>query len=211
VGCPETVTRLGTLLDLLEHRYGPQSPPPCRGAYQMVLWELIAYLQPDDRRLIAYQNLERKIGCRQQDIRNASYEALLGITRLGGIAAEERAWKLKQSAEVICRLEKKALMRFPSIGEPGAEKILLFTETVPVVALESNGLRVLSRLGYTEEKRNYAATYRSAQAAAAEELPPDFDSRKRAFLVLRRHGQELCRTREPACRVCPLKHDCPSS
>jgi hypothetical protein len=34
-------------------------------------------------------------------------------------------------------------MLFPMIGEPGAEKILLFSGVLPVPALESNGVRVL--------------------------------------------------------------------
>jgi adenine-specific DNA glycosylase len=50
--------------------------------------------------------------------------------------------------------ERKALQLFPSIGKPGAEKIPLFTKTAPVVALESNGLRVLVRLGYGREEKN---------------------------------------------------------
>jgi endonuclease-3 len=53
---------------------------------------------------------------------------------------------------------KKALQKFPGIGEPGAEKILLFTRTHPLMALESNGLRVLVRLGFGAEHKNYATT-----------------------------------------------------
>jgi hypothetical protein len=35
----------------------------------------------------------------------------------------------------------RALKKFPAIGEPGAEKILLFAGKAPILALESNGLR----------------------------------------------------------------------
>jgi endonuclease-3 len=48
---------------------------------------------------------------------------------------------------------KKLLMRFPMIGEPGAEKILLFCGALAVLALESNGLRVLVRVGVAEERK----------------------------------------------------------
>jgi endonuclease-3 len=204
------MTRLAGFLNNLEAHYGPQSPPPCKTAYQMVLWELVAYLQPDERRLIAYQALERRVGFQQDAIRKAPIEELIGITRLGGMSAEQRAWKLKQSADVVCKLEKKALVRFPMIDEPGAEKILLFTGTVPVMALESNGLRVLTRLGYTDEKKSYSSTYKAAQAAASQELPAAFEPLQRAFLLLRKHGQESCLRKDPACSVCPLNHDCPA-
>ena len=99
-------------------------------------------------------------------------------------------------------------MRFPGIGEPGAEKILLFSRTEQILALESNGLRALARIGYGHELPNYAETYRSTQEAAKEELVADYDWLIRAHLLLRRHGQELCRRSDPACTACPLKNFC---
>ena len=59
-------------------------------------------------------------------------------------------------------------MQFPSIGEPGAEKILLFARVYPVLGLDSNGVRVLTRLGLVVEAKSYAATYRGVQRLAAE-------------------------------------------
>src|SRR5439155_23408592 len=59
---------------------------------------------------------------------------------------------------------KKALMRFPGIGEPGAEKILLLARSHATLGLDSNGVRVLTRLGVVREAKGYAATYRAVQA-----------------------------------------------
>ena len=56
---------------------------------------------------------------------------------------------------------QKALKKFPTIGDPSADKILLFTKTAPVAAIPSNCVHVLPRLGFGEEKKNYAASYRS--------------------------------------------------
>jgi endonuclease-3 len=112
----------------------------------------------------------------------------------------------------VLRLElakaRRALCRFPAIGEPGAEKILLFTRAHPVLALDSSGLRVLVRLGYGVERKSYAATYREVQASAAAELPHDCEALVRAHLLLRLHGKELCRTTRPACDGCPLRDVC---
>jgi len=66
---------------------------------------------------------------------------------------------------------KKALKKFPGIGDPGAEKILLFSRTHPLPALESNGLRVLVRLGFGEELKNYSATYRAVREAVKDQRP----------------------------------------
>jgi endonuclease-3 len=99
-------------------------------------------------------------------------------------------------------------MKFPGFGEPGAEKILLFTRTQPILALESNGLRVLVRLGFGEEKKSYATTYRLVQAAATAEAKQDCTWLIRAHLLLRRHGQEVCRRSQPQCGDCPLSPEC---
>jgi endonuclease-3 len=103
---------------------------------------------------------------------------------------------------------KKDLRKFPAIGEPSAEKILLFNHRHPFLALESNGLRALLRLGFGEEKKSYSTTYRLVQKAAGEGLDKDYSWLIQAHLLLRRHGQELCRRSEPMCDKCPLAENC---
>ena len=88
---------------------------------------------------------------------------------------------------------KKDLRKFPAIGEPAAEKILLFNRRHALLALESNGLRVLVRLGYAPEHRNYATMYKDVQRALAPQLPTSCDALIRAYQLLRQHGQELCK------------------
>jgi endonuclease III len=90
----------------------------------------------------------------------------------------------------------------------GAEKILLFTRTHPVLALESNGLRALLRLGFGEEQKSYATTYRLVQQAIGGELGMEYPRLIEAHLLLRRHGQELCRRSDPLCEECPLALIC---
>jgi len=103
---------------------------------------------------------------------------------------------------------KKALKKFPSIGDPGAEKILLLTGSHPLMALDSNGLRVLCRVGFAEEQKNYSATYRLVQDAIRDQLPRDYDSLIRAHQLLRQHGQELCKRSKPLCAECPVQDSC---
>jgi endonuclease III len=103
---------------------------------------------------------------------------------------------------------KKVLQKFPGIGEPGAEKVFLFTRTYSVLALESNGLRVLLRLGFGEEKKSYSTTYCLVQNAAGGGLDKNYSWLIQAHLVLRRHGQKLCRRSAPICDKCPLSSDC---
>jgi len=210
------------VVERLRAHYGPPKLPKLDGPWEMILWENVAYLADDDRRGKAFETLKKRIGTEPQRILSASDEALLDVTG-HGILADQFATKLRECAQIaleefdgdlrsVLKLAvpkaKKALQEFPGIGEPGAEKILLFSRTDPVLALESNGLRVLLRLGFGEEKKSYSATYRIVQRAVNEELDPEYSSLIQAHLLLRRHGQELCRRSQPACSECPLALDC---
>jgi len=209
----------------LEQQYGPPSPPISCDPFELILYENIAYLVSDDRREKAFRELKKRVGLRTADILTAPLEQLVEITSLGGIFPELRARRLQESARMVRdQFEgnlrrvlvldpvkaRKALQKFPVIGEPGADKILLFTGTVPSLAPESNGLRVLMRLGIIQEHKNYSTMYRAAREALQD------DEENCATLIvahqlLKRHGQELCRRSAPRCEACPLKKTCPSA
>jgi endonuclease III len=206
----------------LRAHYGKQKPPRLDGPWEMILWENVAYLASDDRRQMAFQMLQKQVGVKPEQILSASDEALLEVTR-HGIVPEQFAGKLRKCARIaidefdgdlqpLLQLPvakaRKALQKFPGIGEPGAEKILLFCRVLPVLALESNGLRVLLRLGFGEEKKSYSTTYRLVQQAAADELAADCSTLIEVHLLLRRHGQELCRRNGPLCEECPVASGC---
>jgi endonuclease-3 len=189
-----------------------------------LLWENVAYLVSDERRAKAFAALERKVGLDAGKLRAARADTLLELASLGGMLPSQRVEKLRDIADLALdefggdlesvlelppAAARKALKKFPGIGEPGAEKILLFTGTEPVLALDSNGLRALLRLGYGTEGRNYAQSYKSAQRAAEEEIEPTCAARRRAHDLLRRHGQTLCKAKAPDCDACPLQPICP--
>ena len=93
---------------------------------------------------------------------------------------------------------------------PGAEKILLFSERYPVLALDSNGMRVLLRLGFGEESKSYSTSYRSVRLSVVPELPLDYELLQQGYQLLRRHGQTFCRSSVPDCVGCPIKATCPT-
>jgi endonuclease III len=216
--------RLGALLDALERRLGAQPAPRHTDPFQQVLFENVGYLVNDQQREVALQALRERVGLTPKAILEAPLPALREVAMLGGILPDERAAKLWRIAQIAQRRFKgdlrpllrkplaeacRELGRFPGIGEPGAEKILLLAGARPVLALDSNALRVLLRLGYGDEKKSYAGSYRSAQRAASAELRRDVRTLARAFLLLRRHGQEICKRSRPRCPACPLRNDCP--
>jgi endonuclease-3 len=217
------LTPLARRLDALQAFYGRPEPPATRDPFELVLWENVAYLADENKRAQAFTLLKNTVGLRPKDILSASPESLWQVARFG-IKPELRVAVLRECAGVALKefgghvgaalsLPQKDAMRklrkFPSIGEPGAEKILLFTGTAPVFALESNGLRALLRLGYGRETRSYSTTYRSVRAAVASEIVLDCKWLVRAHLLLKRHGQETCRRSQPACEICPVEDSCP--
>jgi endonuclease-3 len=191
---------------------------------EIILLENVAYLADDQKRAVAFAALKKKVGTRPEQILKASQKQLEEITRMGGIVPELRAQRLRQIAELVHFIfkddlaaelkkplsqAKKSLKRFPTIGDPGAEKILMLTRSYPMLALESNGLRVLLRLGYAEERRSYSASYRGVQQALAGQLPSDYDGLIATHQLLRQHGQELCKRARPLCEAgCPLTAEC---
>jgi len=180
---------------------------PSGDGWELVLAENIAYLAGDQRRWEALAELRRVVGLAPERILAAPQEVLLGI--VAGARPAERVEQLRRCAELM--ISGAPWRAYPGIGAPGADRIDLFTWARAVLALDANGLRVLTRLGYATPARSYAASYREAQASASARLPATVPALQRAHQLLRRHGQELCRRRNPACAACPIGASCPSA
>jgi endonuclease-3 len=214
---------LEKLVGLLRGYYGEPDPPKVTEPLDLILWENVAYLASDEKRAGAFALLQQRVGTDPAAILAAPPSVLLEVARAGGIFPEQRVSKLKDIARLVLSTGEgelallldgtpaaatKVLRRFPGIGEPGAEKILLLSRRQPVLALDSNGVRVLLRVGYGEEGKSYQATYRSVQRAAQASAPRHFAGLIEAHQLLRQHGQELCRRSSPLCTVCPLQLSC---
>jgi endonuclease III len=210
------------LVDRLQQHYGSPPPLPSADPLELVIWENVAYLASDQRRAVAFTTLKETIGTRPEQILAAEHFALAKIGKAGilpdisaeklltiaKIAYEEYDGDLRPALKKSLPQAKEALKKFPSIGDPGAEKILLFTRSYPVMALDSNGLRVLYRVGFADQQKNYSATYRLVGDAIRSQLPRDYDSLIAAHQLLRQHGQELCKRSKPRCAECPLGDSC---
>jgi endonuclease III len=208
----------------LQKHYGAPEPPPARGPFELVVWENACYLLPDERRAQVFAGLRAQVGLTAEAIAKAPPEVLLPLATLGGMRPETRVFRWQEIARITIEqfsgdLEqilqwpytraKKALQQFPSIGEPGAEKILLLCGVAQGLPLESNGLRVLTRIGYGRvHLKNYGAMYKSAQEAIAPELPKSSAALLKTYLLLRQHGKTICKDKSPACYECPIEDLC---
>src|SRR6476620_2035048 len=175
---------LREVVGALRKPYGSPVPPPTSDPFALILWETVVYLAPAARRREAFDDLRRTIGTTPHTILAARRKALEQVTARG-ILKRASADKLREAARIA--LERfdgdlssaidgpvadatRTLRLFPGIGEPGAEKILLFSGRAPLLAPDSNGLRVLVRLGLLREESSYGKTY-AASRDLATELP----------------------------------------
>ncbi len=207
----------------LKKHYGELSPPPAEGPFEHVMWENACYLLPDSRRLEVFDMLRKQVGLDAAKIHAAPDAVLLPIATRGGMRPETRVFRWREIARITLSQfdgdldsilnkpyveAKRALKQFPNIGDPGAEKILLFCGMASSLPLESNGLRVLTRLGWGRVQKSYGAMYRSVMDDLAPELPHSAERLAEAHLLLREHGKTLCKDKGPVCAACPLAREC---
>jgi endonuclease-3 len=209
---------LPAILDQLARLYLVEPPPS--SALKLILFENIGYLIDDARRGELLREFGERIGFSATSIARAPDEVLLDIAQRGGMQPKTRIERWRRIAEIILSecggdldahlrdlpvaRSRRLLKEFPAIGDPGADKILLFCGLDTRPALESNGLRVLVRLGLVEAGASYAASYKAAIARLTEAFPDKRDRLVAAYLLLRDHGRTLCKRTAPHCTACPL-------
>jgi endonuclease III len=218
------VPPIATIIETLRSLHGPPDPPAITDLFQQILLEQVAYLAADAKRLAAFKVLESRVGLRPDDILAAPEDLLLEATTAGGtIAAPLRASRMRESARMV--LERwngdldgvlslppseaaRALAKFPMIGKPGADRILSIAGVMNRFAVDSNGLRVLLRVGYGREDANYDRAYRSVIDEIERRPAMNAPAAVEAYQLLREHGRLTCRRTRPACPKCPLRSRC---
>ncbi len=207
----------------LKQQYGPMHPPPAHGPFALVMWENACYLLTDERRREVFEAIAEQIGMNAGAIAHATDATLMPLAQRGGMRPEVRVFRWREIARItldqfggdldsILRMPyrdaRKALKHFPNIGDPGADKILLFCGITAGLPLEWNGLRVLVRLGWARQQENYGRMYKQVQENIAPVLPQDAPALQQAFLLLREHGRVTCKEKSPHCAQCPLAQGC---
>jgi endonuclease-3 len=220
---PRVAPTLPKLLDELEKFYGPQEPCWPVDPYEFIVWWHCGYPASDKTCSKGWDKLLVEVGVELSDLLAATPRILAAALKAGGMVPELRAQRLK---EVAMRVQdqfggdlrgaligptaeaRKTLKKFPGIADPGADRILLFAGISPIAAVPSNCPHVLLRILRGKELESYGANYREAQKAIAAAVPETFDARARAYLLLKRHGQEICKSAKPKCEGCPVNASC---
>jgi endonuclease III len=219
----ETSLPIPELLTQLESFYGKQQADWPTDPYLFLVWWHCGYPASDAACAKGWASLTRNIGTEPQQLLAASPSTLANALRPGGMVPELRATRLKEIAARVkdqfgsdlqaalagpIAQARKELKKFPNIADPGADRILLFADIAPVAAVPSNCPHVVVRVQLGPESANYVETYREAQHAIETAVPAKFDARTRAYLLLKRHGQETCKRTKPKCPECPVRSSC---
>jgi endonuclease III len=176
---------LAQLLDTLEAHYGFQTPRWPVDPYLFLVWWHCGYPASDASCAKGWDSLKRLTGIHPERLLAANPSKLALALKPGGMAPEIRAMRLKEIAERVQKefggdlsaalkgspgsKARAALRKFPSIADPGADRILLFGGISPVAAVPSNCPHVLARIRFGHERDNYGRTY---NAACARSPPP---------------------------------------
>jgi len=221
----ETILRaLTQLLDALATRYGDQTAAWPTDPYLFLVWLHCGYPASEARCARGWESLTGQIGVDADSILRANPAELASALKPGGMVPELRAMRLKEIAERVLKQyggdlreglnglstaqKRGALKQFPNIADPGADRILLFAGISPVAAVPSNCPHVLVRIQAGQERENYGRTYREAQQLIEDGLPPKNDTRVRAYLLLKCHGQQLCKSSNPKRDICVIAPNC---
>jgi endonuclease III len=216
-------SRIPALLTGLESFYGKQEPWWPTDPYLFLIWWHCGYPASDATCAKGWHALNQEIGVEPQQLLAASPSRLANALRAGGMVPDVRARRLQDIAARVtdefggdlaaalvgsADRARNILKTFPGIADPGADRILLWSGIAAVAAVPSNCPHVLVRIQDGPEGDDYARTYREAQAAIEAEVPDSFKARTRAYLLLKRHGQELCKRTKPKCPECPVSAAC---
>ena len=220
---PRSGLRTPELLDKFEKFHGMQESCWPVAPYEFIVWWHCGYPPPDSACAKGWERLKSEVGVEPHNLLEATPQKLASALKGGGMVPELRALRLKEIAmrvkdefggDLCANLKgalsdaRKALKKFPNIADPGVDRILLFARIAPVAAVPSNCPHVLVRVLYGKERENYGVNYREAQSRIAAEVPEAFDARMRAYLLLKHHGQEICKRTKPKCEKCPVSSDC---
>jgi endonuclease-3 len=215
--------RITEILDTLESFYGRQRSIAPADPYEFLVWWHCGYPASEERCAKGWQLLSSRIGIAPKQLLSSKTAALVSALQAGGMVPKLRAARLKEIAarvqddfagdlrSALARLSasqaRKTLKSFPGIGNPGADRILLFGKLAAVAAVPSSCPHVLVRVEHGSDGDKYTAAYAAARSML-DGLPATFAPRIRAYLLINRHGHELCKRSKPACASCPLEAKC---
>jgi endonuclease-3 related protein len=216
-GAPSLGEQLDEAYRLLFARYGPQHWWPAETPFEVIVGAILT-------QSAAWVNVEKAIrNLRRAGVLDSASLRRLSVKELGRLVYPSgyynaKATKLKafverlgeahrDSLEELFSLDipqlRKELLSIHGIGPETADSIILYAARKPVFIVDAYTRRILSRLGLSRAKDDYA----TFQALFMENLPADEKMFNEYHALLVRHGKEACK-KAPLCEGCCLRGLC---
>ncbi len=128
----------------------------------------------------------------------------VGFFHRKAILIREAAGKLVSDFQEEVPLTMKELLSIPGVGRKSANVIIGHIAQKGAVITDTHFMRVVRRLGLTEEKEPQRIE-RDIASLLDESLQFRFS------MTINMHGRRVCHARKPSCTECPLSGICPSS
>ena len=213
-----------TQLDRLEQFHKRQTPCWPVDPYEFLIWWHCGYPASDTTCAKGWEALQKRIGITPEQLLQAKPTVLTAALRAGGLIPELRTQRVRLIATAVKRefsgdlsrallkmqpdAIRRALKRLPGIADPGADRIMLFGDLSPIAAVPSNATQVAVRMQLGPTLGTYTKDYSAGQWLIETEVVQTFAARQRAFLLLKIHGQSICKRAAPNCDACPLAAHC---
>src|SRR5579863_6916177 len=94
------VPDLKKLLARLQRHHGDPALPPAKGPFELVMWENVCYLLPDERRAAVFEGVRTQVGMSADAIWKAPQEVLLLLATMGGMRPETRVFRWREIARI---------------------------------------------------------------------------------------------------------------
>ena len=217
-------TAAASILKTLADQYGTLEADFPTDPFQFLVWWYCGYPQSQKACAKGWASLTATSEIEPNSLLRSRPGTLATSLKSGGMFPELRAMRIQEAAERVLKefsgdlgealrampykQARAALIKFPSIANPGADRILLFAGVASVAAVPSNCTHVLVRIGQGREDSSYAVNYRTAQQSIEAGVPATFDARMQAYLLLRKHGQDICKRKNPKCGECAVRSQC---
>jgi endonuclease III len=215
---------LNEVVRALVEEHGAPKTFRIRDPWELVVWETSTYLADDEAKKGVFDRLKKLTALDPKQMVAAPRAKMVAALEGGGPVPGFRYDKLKLNAKRALEMDlkalraavkngervaaKKLLKRFHGIADPGSDRVLMFAGGAKTLGADAAIVRVLVRLGFGEDSRDWSRAYRTSAHAVEPELPNDRDALVRFHLALQTHGRLVCKTTRPACAECPLRDRC---
>ncbi len=215
----KTARLLGEIYDRLYAHYGPQGWWPGDGPFETIVGAVLtqntAWVNVDK----ALANLRAADAMSPSALRGLPEHELAALIRPSGYF-NSKTRKLKAIAGHLAlygddvgqwasrepKELRDELLGVYGIGPETADDIVLYVAGLPSFVMDAYTQRIVDRLALAPQRKRYE----DYQAVFEDNLASDAGLFNEYHALLDAHAKEVCRKRDPRCKVCVLRDLCPT-